>query len=349
LTRSGYAGRVGALNATMDALDREAALVQFTRDDRPILITTAVAERGVDVAGLDLVVNFDVPDHFEAYVNRIGRTGRAGQKGTAVTYFVRGPDDESAAMLVSALSGSHQFVPDDLRMVAEQYKEKIKQGLVRRSNGFRRGFGCGHGFTFTKADRPKQLMLTAGPGEAAGNAEDDEDATVYSRRPGDPEIKIVSRDDADRATGGKLGASGALVLRQPTAGGAAGPAAPARLTAAEVAAELTRRRQEEESGAVGVLRQAEFPINDLNERIRRRLTSRRVLEEVGNATETSITVNGRYVDEASRRLLQPGERSLFLLVHGQREAAVAQACRRLQAMVDEEKKRHAEAARLYSK
>lgn len=54
---------------------------------------------------LNLVVNYDVPNHYEDYVHRVGRTGRAGTKGTAVTFI--SPDEEKyAADLVRALSES---------------------------------------------------------------------------------------------------------------------------------------------------------------------------------------------------------------------------------------------------
>ena len=50
------------------------------------LVATSVAARGLDVKGLILVVNFDCPNHYEDYVHRCGRTGRAGNKGWAYTF-----------------------------------------------------------------------------------------------------------------------------------------------------------------------------------------------------------------------------------------------------------------------
>lgn len=51
-----------------------------------ILVATSVAARGLDVRELVLVLNYDCPNHHEDYVHRVGRTGRAGQKGTAITF-----------------------------------------------------------------------------------------------------------------------------------------------------------------------------------------------------------------------------------------------------------------------
>jgi len=65
--------------------EREAILLQFKNRQLPIIIGTDVLSRGIDVEGIDLVVNFDVPHDAEDYVHRIGRTARAATKGTAIT------------------------------------------------------------------------------------------------------------------------------------------------------------------------------------------------------------------------------------------------------------------------
>ncbi len=51
-----------------------------------VLVATSLAARGLDVKDLNLVVNYDTPSHYEDYVHRVGRTGRAGNKGTAYTF-----------------------------------------------------------------------------------------------------------------------------------------------------------------------------------------------------------------------------------------------------------------------
>lgn len=51
------------------------------------MIATSICSRGLDIATLCLVINFKCPSHIEDYIHRIGRTGRAGNKGTAVTFF----------------------------------------------------------------------------------------------------------------------------------------------------------------------------------------------------------------------------------------------------------------------
>ena len=51
-----------------------------------ILVATDVAARGLDIAGVSHVINFDIPESYDDYVHRIGRTGRAGMKGKALTF-----------------------------------------------------------------------------------------------------------------------------------------------------------------------------------------------------------------------------------------------------------------------
>lgn len=76
-----------------------------------ILIATSVAARGLDVPDLQLVVNYDVPNHYEDYVHRVGRTGRAGRAGTAVTFVSEG-EEQYAPDLVKALRDSGATVPE---------------------------------------------------------------------------------------------------------------------------------------------------------------------------------------------------------------------------------------------
>lgn len=65
---------------------RQKALSDFKSNDIQVLIATDIAARGIDINQLELVINYDLPDVAETYVHRIGRTGRAGCKGTALTF-----------------------------------------------------------------------------------------------------------------------------------------------------------------------------------------------------------------------------------------------------------------------
>jgi superfamily II DNA/RNA helicase len=74
-----------AFHSDLDQKEREAILLEFKNKRVPVLIGTDVLSRGIDVEGISLVINFDVPHDPEDYVHRIGRTARAATTGTAIT------------------------------------------------------------------------------------------------------------------------------------------------------------------------------------------------------------------------------------------------------------------------
>ncbi|UXI04030.1 DEAD/DEAH box helicase [Photobacterium sp. TY1-4] len=80
-----------ALSGNMTQTQRNSIMSQFERDCHKILVTTDVASRGLDIDRVSHVINFDMPKHAEEYVHRIGRTGRAGNKGDAISLV--GPKD----------------------------------------------------------------------------------------------------------------------------------------------------------------------------------------------------------------------------------------------------------------
>ncbi len=77
---------VGAISSDLEQDEREAQLRAFTSGAKPILVATDVLSRGIDVKGIDAVINYDVPGDAEDYVHRIGRTARAEASGMAFTY-----------------------------------------------------------------------------------------------------------------------------------------------------------------------------------------------------------------------------------------------------------------------
>jgi len=76
-----------ALHGDLDQRQRDQTLVRFSNQSASVLVATDVAARGLDIEGLDLVVNYRPSKESQVHVHRIGRTGRAGQSGVAVTLF----------------------------------------------------------------------------------------------------------------------------------------------------------------------------------------------------------------------------------------------------------------------
>jgi len=76
-----------AIHGDLDQRQRDQVLVRFTNNSCPVLVATDVAARGLDIRSLQLVVNYELPRDPEVYVHRVGRTGRAGEKGLALSVF----------------------------------------------------------------------------------------------------------------------------------------------------------------------------------------------------------------------------------------------------------------------
>ncbi|PIR03597.1 MAG: DEAD/DEAH box helicase [Candidatus Magasanikbacteria bacterium CG11_big_fil_rev_8_21_14_0_20_39_34] len=80
---------------------RKLALEGFTRDRFRVMVATDIAARGIDVKDISLVINFDLPDNSEDYVHRIGRTGRAGRFGKAISFVT--PSEKADIRRIEAL------------------------------------------------------------------------------------------------------------------------------------------------------------------------------------------------------------------------------------------------------
>ncbi len=78
--------RVGAIHGNKSQGQRQRVLEQFKRDQLQALVATDVVARGLDIDNVTHVINYDLPESHETYIHRIGRTGRADQTGTALTF-----------------------------------------------------------------------------------------------------------------------------------------------------------------------------------------------------------------------------------------------------------------------
>ena len=92
-----------AIHGDMSQSRREKVLNGFRNDDTDILIATDVAARGLEIDDISYVINYDVPDNVDTYIHRIGRTGRAGKEGTAVSFVTS--DEEYAIREIIAYTG----------------------------------------------------------------------------------------------------------------------------------------------------------------------------------------------------------------------------------------------------
>ncbi|XP_054864120.1 probable ATP-dependent RNA helicase DDX4 isoform X2 [Amphiprion ocellaris] len=100
-----------SIHGDREQRERELALADFRSGRCPILVATSVAARGLDIPDVQHVVNFDLPNNIDEYVHRIGRTGRCGNTGRAVSFYDPDTDNQLARALVTILSQAQQEVP----------------------------------------------------------------------------------------------------------------------------------------------------------------------------------------------------------------------------------------------
>ena len=127
-----------AIHGNKSQSARQRALMNFKNHTTRVLIATDIAARGIDVDHLTHVINYELPNIPETYVHRIGRTGRAGREGVAISFC----DAETVPYLVDiqkligkeiTVAGGHPFEANDVKIAVEEKKEAVKQESKRRS------------------------------------------------------------------------------------------------------------------------------------------------------------------------------------------------------------------------
>lgn len=114
---------VAAIHGDLSQQQRTQALNEFKSGKSNLLLATDVAARGLDIPNVKTVINLTFPLTVEDYVHRIGRTGRAGQTGTAHTLFTE-QEKHLAGALVNVLNGANQPVPEELKKFGTHTKKK---------------------------------------------------------------------------------------------------------------------------------------------------------------------------------------------------------------------------------
>uniref|UniRef100_A0A671YBK8 ATP-dependent RNA helicase DDX42 n=1 Tax=Sparus aurata TaxID=8175 RepID=A0A671YBK8_SPAAU len=135
LNQEGYS--LGLLHGDMDQSERNKVISDFKKKNLPVLVATDVAARGLDIPSIRTVVNYDVARDIDTHTHRIGRTGRAGEKGMAYTLLTN-KDTTFAGDLVRNLEGANQSVSKELMDLAMQNpwfrKSRFKSGKGKKLN-----------------------------------------------------------------------------------------------------------------------------------------------------------------------------------------------------------------------
>jgi ATP-dependent RNA helicase RhlE len=133
--------QISAFHSDLEQREREEILLDFKNKTLPVIVGTDALSRGIDVEGIDLVINYDVPGDPEDYVHRIGRTARAETTGTAVT-FVNHRDERRLKSIEQLIEKPIRLmeVPDELKNIQPDNKPE-HQANRRPGNNNNRRFG----------------------------------------------------------------------------------------------------------------------------------------------------------------------------------------------------------------
>ena len=404
LMKSGYPCM--ALHGGMDQFDRDTTLADFKKGVTGLLVATSVAARGLDVKELNLVVNYDCPNHYEDYVHRCGRTGRAGNKGNAYTFIVPSQQRFSGE-IIKALELSGATVPSDVEEMWKQYQETVTGNKIegklkikrRRAIGF-----TGKGFKFDAKEAAKDTEAKLKQKSALGLADsDDEDEfalltmdkkldELFSSKaklidPNAPQINMQKSAPPNAAAAKSLAAATRiadkiLMSKNIVAGGSTVTAAQeaassvmkgeeVNITGAVLASQIAASINAKVGAAPAKAADAFLPVGtvlpksatdedgnpipgathelmryeeeiDLNgfpQQIRFRITTREVLDDVGEYAESYVSVRGIFIPPG--RKPKEGEKPLHLKIEAKSERAVTLSKQEIKRVIKEEAQRMA--------
>lgn len=370
LMRKGYLCM--SLHGGKDQVDRDSTIADFKSGVVPIVIATSVAARGLDVKQLKLVINYDAPNHMEDYVHRAGRTGRAGNKGTCVTFIT--PEQERYSVdIYRAVKASNATIPKDLEELANGFLDKLKTGKAQAAGS---GFG---GKGLDRLDKERDAREKAErkaygePGEEDKPTPAEEMAAKATASSGDDmtfgNFKVeIKRGPAPDSSKGLLGVGGAIAAARrlahakeeekiqsqmraaEEAAARAGKDTAAHKQASSVVAKLNAQlrafklvqqsqlQAEDTSGRKANPDSTDFhaiiPINDYPQKARWRVTNKETMVQLIDMTGASVTNKGIYYDHGKEPPLE-GPPKLHLLVESNEEYRVEQAVREIKRLLIE--------------
>ncbi|TBU46582.1 P-loop containing nucleoside triphosphate hydrolase protein [Dichomitus squalens] len=366
LMRKGYLCM--SLHGGKDQVDRDSTIADFKSGVVPIVIATSVAARGLDVKQLKLVINYDAPNHMEDYVHRAGRTGRAGNKGTCVT-FITPEQDRYSVDIYRALKASNAAVPKELEDLSNGFLEKVKSGKAKVAGS---GFG-GKGLDRLEQERDAKEKAER---KAYGEPEEEkqqQEAAVEPKKEGDDmtfgNFKVeVKRGPAPDSSKGLLGVAGAAAAARRLAQAKEEEKLQNSLRAAQEAAERAGKDTAAHKQALSVVAKlnaqlrahklvaqsqiqheeltskrpaidatefhAIIPINDYPQKARWRVTNKETMVQLIDMTGASVTNKGIYY-EPGKEPPPEGPPKLHLLIESNEEWRVEQAVREIKRLLVE--------------
>ncbi|RBQ67838.1 hypothetical protein VDGD_04354 [Verticillium dahliae] len=328
-----------SIHGGKDQVDRDSTISDFKKGIVPILIATSVAARGLDVKQLKLVVNYDAPNHLEDYVHRAGRTGRAGNKGTAVTY-ITSEQENCAPGIAKALEQSGQPVPERLNEMRKAHRDKVKAGKAKDTSGF-----GGKGLDRLDAEREAARLRERKTHKAEGDDDDEkeEKPAVKEKEEEKPAVSMIQA-----ATSAIMARSTAKpdgdAKDKESAAQATGPGGkPLDKVSAAISAinqrlgkagQLRSGQPIDNKGPDAGAYHATLEINDFPQKARWAVTNRTNVAKILEATGVSITTKGTFYP-AGKEVPAGADPKLYILVEGDTEVVVGAAMTELTRLLSE--------------
>jgi ATP-dependent RNA helicase DDX46/PRP5 len=339
LLRNGYVSL--SLHGGKEQEDRDSTISDFKRKDGPsVLVATGVAGRGLDVASCACVINFSCPNHLEAYVHQVGRTGRAGNKGIAFTMVNSTDEAKYAPNIVRALSetGQSENISPALKEVSDSFKEKVKKGEAKwASSGFK-----GKGYTYDSSEmndaqklalmEKRQALIEAG----LLDPEDEDQLLVDSSNidldpgssnGGGKDEKKAAESEADKALDLQTKLTPELL------------ALPGMKDAILRRAGIVKETDDDPSLGHPVQMGAnhfvqEFEINDYPREARWKVTQKETTSRLQDEFQTAVTLKGEYFGQG--RQPGDGERKLYLHLEATSERVLKNCVLEIRRLLNEE-------------
>jgi ATP-dependent RNA helicase DDX46/PRP5 len=337
LLRNGYVSL--SLHGGKEQEDRDSTISDFKRKDGPgVLVATGVAGRGLDVPSCGCVINYSCPNHLEAYVHQVGRTGRAKKKGVAYTMVNSADEAKFAPNVVRALTetGQSENVSSELKALSDSFKEKVKNGEARfAGSGFK-----GKGYSYDKSEmsesqkvaqsEKRQALIEAGLLDP-----DDEDPILDQNHDRDDsrnnetvEGKSSNSSDADKALDLHAKLTPELL------------ALPGMKDAILRRAGIVKEAEENDPSLGRPVQMGknhflqEFEINDYPREARWKVTQKETTARLQDEFQTAVTLKGVYFQPGQAP--EEGKRRLYLHLEATSERVLQNCVVEIKRLLNEE-------------
>lgn len=345
--KSGYSTL--SLHGGMEQEDRDSSISDFKRKDGPnVLVATGVAGRGLDVQSCCCVINFSAPNHLEAYVHQVGRTGRAKARGKAYTFVNSTDEAKFAPIVVRALSeaGQSENISPELKKLSDEFKAKVEKGEAKfAGSGFK---GKGYSYDQSEISEAQKLVRMEKRQEMieAGLLDPDEEDPMVEEEAN----KRKSANDNDNSPSGKASAKEKKAAEADSVlANLDTKLTPELLALPGMKDALLRKagimKEPDESAkndpSLGHAVQMsnshfvqEFEINEYPREARWKVTQRETTGRLQDEFQTAVTLKGEYFGPG--RTPGEGERKLYLHLEAASEITLKNCVQEIQRLLNEE-------------